>query len=116
MNLMYIPSIKEAKPLERIRLGGYEIVFLGNVESVGAIRYKYIVVVFKAGENKPIYFVSSEENVLAKELGGGTHFLCAFEDDRHVNFGCSDEWADYEKFANRALQLVKDKFHILEES
>ncbi len=113
---MYMPSIKDAKPLERIRLGGYEIVFLGDIESVGAIRYKYIVIVFKIGEKAPIYFVSSEENALAKDLGGGSHFLCAFEGEGHVNYGCSDEWADYDKFADRALQMVKDKFKILQET
>ncbi len=111
---MYMPSIKEAKPLERIRLGGYEIVFLGNIESIGAIRYKYIVVVFKAGDNKPIYFVSSEENALAKDLGGGSHFLCAFEGEGHMNYGCSDEWADYDTFADRALRMIKERFKIVE--
>ncbi len=113
---MYMPSIKEAKPLERIRLGAYDLVFLGEIESVGAIQYKYILVVYNVGDKKPIYFVSSEANALAGELGGGSHFLCAFEGEGHVNFGCSDEWADYDTFADRALRMVKEKFKLLQES
>ena len=113
---MYMPNIKSAKILERIHLGNYNLVLLGDIESIGYIHYKYILVVFKANEQTPIYFVSSEENAFSKELGGGTHFLCAFEGDTHKNYGCSNEWADYEKFADRALQMVKEKFNILPDS
>ncbi len=113
---MYMPSIKSAKPLERIRLGTYDLVFLGEIESVGAIQYKYILVVNNVGDEKPIYFVSSEENTLAKDLGGGSNFLCAFEGEGHVNYGCSDEWANYDMFADRALRMVKEKFNLVQES
>jgi hypothetical protein len=49
---------------------------------------------------------------MAGELGGGSHFLCAFEEDKHLNFDCSDEWADLATFKKKAVEIAKERLRV----
>jgi hypothetical protein len=45
-------------------------------------------------------------------LGGGSHFLCIFDGNRHINCGCSYDWADSAKFTAKALRIIEERFEI----
>jgi hypothetical protein len=102
---MYAPQFVKAKELERVKLGAFEARLLTNIVSKGPVKYLYIVEVLK--DTVPCYYISSEENAMNTELGGGSHFLCAFEEQRHLNFGCSDKWADLKAFKEKAFEMAK---------
>jgi hypothetical protein len=104
--------VERAEPLRRLSLGRYSLVLLGNLVQTGMVEYRYILMVTEGGSEQPCYFVTAEANGMAQLLGGGSHFLCAFQDGTHVNFGCSDDWADEEKFLRRAVELVRERFHL----
>jgi hypothetical protein len=61
---------------------------------------------------RPCYFVASEVNSMAKNFGGGSHFLGLFEGEVHVNCGSSDDWADEARFTAEALRIIKGKFGV----
>lgn len=105
---MYAPAIDSATPLHRYDLGEYEAVLLGKIKSRGAIEYLFILAVFRQGV--PCLFVTSEVNGMS--LGNGSHFLCVFQDDTHVNMGASDEWSILERFESKALELAGKHLHI----
>jgi hypothetical protein len=119
---MYAPMIKSARRVrEHILDANHTAVLLTNIETNSTIEYTHLVAVFRRGKQDPIAFISSEakskpDNPILKELGldgiefteePGSHFLCAFVEDGHRNFGASDEWADLEKFEVRALDLIR---------
>jgi len=107
---MYAPAIIDAKEVERFKLGPYDARLLTDIKAQGFVRYLYVLVIIKDGE--PCYFVSSEVNEMAAELGGGSHFLCSFEGDRHSNYGCDDKWADLATFKEKAVEMAKDQLNI----
>jgi hypothetical protein len=102
---MYAPQIVKAKELERVKLGPYEVRLLTNIVNKGPVKYLYVVEVLK--DSVPCYYISSEENAMNAELGGGSHFLCAFEEQRHLNFGCADRWADLKTFKEKAIEMAR---------
>lgn len=103
---MYRPLIKSAKPLLRYRLDPYTFVLLGEIENLGVIEYLYILFVIKDDEQEPNLFVASEVNAMAKSLGGGSHFLGIFDQTGHINMGSSDQWANLDIFAAKALEIA----------
>lgn len=103
---IYSPAIVNAKTLERFELGPYTAILYGDIEASGMVRYKYILAILNDGE--PRLFVSSEVNIMADELGGGSHFLCVFKGDSHLNFGSSDDWADLETFKPKAIEMARE--------
>ncbi|WP_050028568.1 hypothetical protein [Verrucomicrobium sp. BvORR034] len=107
---MYLPAFKSAETAKRYTFKGHSAVLLRNIVAVGSIEYRFALMVYADGEGEACYCVASEVNGMAGELGGGSHFLGVFEEDSHVNYGSSDQWADEEKFVRRALELVTEKF------
>jgi len=107
---MYAPMIINAVEAESFKLGLYEAHLLKDIQAQGHIRYLYVLQLSMDG--KPCLYISSEENAMAAELGGGSHFLCAFEGDRHLNFGCSDQWADLETFKAKAIEMAKERLSV----
>ena len=91
-----------------------------DIENAGSgITYAHLLVVFEKGRDAPIAIISSEaaatDDEFMKKLGidpadvpptEGSHFLCAFVEDGHQNFGYSNDWADLDKFERAALDLV----------
>ena len=107
--MKYAPVIKSAKPRQKFQLGKYSAVLLGDIEPAGSVEYKFILAVFDE-EQQPCFFVASEVNSMARMLGGGSHFLGAFDGNGHANYGDSDDWADEARFAAEALRIVREKF------
>ena len=103
--VVYRPLIKSANPLLRYRMDPYTFVLLGEIESLGVIEYLYILFAIKDEEDAPDLFVASEVNARAKSLGGGSHFLGVFDQNGHTNMGSSDQWANLDIFAARALEI-----------
>lgn len=85
---------------------------LGDIVSAGSVEYGHILVVYDGDSQQPCYFVASEVNSMAKQFGGGSHFLGLFDGDGHVNCGSSDDWADEAKFTAEALRIVREKFGV----
>jgi hypothetical protein len=104
----YAPVIGAATPVKRISLpsGKHTAILLDNIESKGSIEYRIILAVFNDQTREPCLFVASEVNAMAKELGGGSHFLGLFPGDGHMNYGDSDDWADMGKFEKAAVELA----------
>jgi hypothetical protein len=107
---MYAPMIIDAEEAERFKLGPYEARLIKDIRAHGHIRYLYILQLSKDGT--PCLYISSEENAMAAELGGGSHFLCAFEGDTHLNFGCSDKWADFKTFKAKSIEMAKERLKV----
>ena len=107
---MYSPAIINAREVERFPIGPYEGILLTDIEARGAVQYQFVLAVLKEGE--PCLYISSEVNRMAAELGGGSHFLCAFEESKHLNFGCSNEWADLETFKRKAVEMAKERLGV----
>ena len=105
---MYRPAIQEAEPLREFHFPEYEAVLLGDIQSAGLIKYEYVLQVIHKATRMPCLYVAAEENEMANVLGGGSHFLCVFQGGDHRNYGDSDDWADVDKFATRALQLASE--------
>lgn len=107
---MYAPAIVSAKEAERLKIGPYDLRLLTEIKAQGVVQYLYVLAVLKDGE--PCYFVSSEVNEMSSELGGGSHFLCAFVGNTHQNFGCDDKWADLDTFKRRAIEMAKAHLNV----
>jgi hypothetical protein len=105
----YTPAIKSANPKWKLQVGRHTAVMFDNIESTGSIQYKYMIGVYD--ENRQaVFYVTSEVNRVAKRHGGGSHFLCIFNGGSHLNKGGSDDWADEEKFTEKAMEIIMEKF------
>jgi len=111
-SMKYAPLIKSAKPKQRLQLGRYTAVLFADIVPAGSVEYHLIMAVFEGESQQPCYFVASEVNSLARQLGGGSHFLGLFDGESHSNCGSSDRWADEVKFTAEALRIIKEKFGI----
>jgi len=110
---VYMPRISSATPLRRYRLGTCRAVLLGDIESVGAVAYLYIMAVVADGAPEPLLYVASEVNALA-DAAGGSHFLGVFDERGHGNGGASNEWADLDLFAQKALSIALERLDLSE--
>ena len=100
------PSIESAEVLRRHRLGPYGASLFGDIESSGSVQYLYVLALIELDQEEVSLYITSEVNDLAQEFGGGSHFLCVFNNEGHHNLGDSDDWADLERFATKALSLA----------
>ncbi len=71
-----------------------------------------LVAVFEKDAKLPVLVVSSEVNTTAQVLGGGSNYLCVFDEDGHANMGSSDDWADPKQFFPKALQIAAGRLGI----
>jgi hypothetical protein len=108
------PLIKSARGVRRYRLGTYVAELFDRVEGAGVVAYLYVLAVTEADGETPRLYVTSEVNRMADVLGGGSHFLGAFVERGHLNMGASDEWADLERFASRALEVAARQLGVAE--
>lgn len=100
---MYAPQVKSAKPIRRYLLEPFMFVLCSDIEHIGFISYRYILVVLRKGEQQPCLYVASETNPDAIAAGDTEYFLGIFDGRGHLNKGASEDWGDLEKFAARAL-------------
>ena len=106
--MAYTPRIASAEPQARYEVAGREAVLLGNIVSAGMVQYLYLLVVYES-DGQPCLFDASELNADREAFGGGSHFLGVFTGDGHLNMGDSDEWANQERFVERALAIARER-------
>ena len=103
-----IPQAARGTIVRRFRVGPYTAHLEKNLRvQRGPVRYEYILAAIDRRIRQITFFVTSELNTANETLGGGSHFLCMFIDNDHVNFGASDDWADLEMFEAAAVKLIK---------
>ena len=107
----YFPVIRDAREVRRYNAGTHEVVLLTDVQSTGIVRYTHLLIAFAKGEEEPAYVVAAEVNNLGSP-GDGSHILGAFPGSGHMNYGCSDDWADLDKFEREALEIMQTELGI----
>ena len=107
--MKYFPDIISANPKQTFQHGKYTIGLFDNIVSEGSIRYRYVISVLDERE-LPCFMVTSEVNSVARIRGGGSHFLCIFDGEGHLNLSGSDDWGNEAKFTTEALRIIKEKF------
>lgn len=126
---MMLPDIQSARKLREHVLGPAHLaVLLTDIVSGDDMEYAHLLAVYRDGTKGPIAVVSAERaepsaEFLA-ELGlepgdvapaEGSHFLCMFHGDQHLNFGADDRWAEVAEFEAEALAVLS-RLGIVEES
>ena len=100
--------------------GEYEGVFIKKPDSIGPIKYLFVLIIYsKVEEDPPILFVTSEVNEMQHELlkvaghdattGSGEYYLGVFSESGHENLGKSTDWCEFSKFEQKAIEIVKEK-------
>lgn len=96
------PVIKTAIPKRRYQIGDFSASLLGEVESAGARRYRYILAFVQLGHTQPSLYVCAE---LADEEGKGKHALRVINDVMSEVVDTDDRWGDLDVFAEQGLKL-----------
>ncbi len=84
--------------------------FYGDIESVGAIRYLHVLVVFDAN-GEPCLYVCAEYSALDPTCRDEP-ILGLFDDSCHANMGGSADWRDEHLFLLRAVELAREHLGI----
>jgi hypothetical protein len=105
--------IKSANPIGSSPLGEkHTITLLDKIVSAGSVQYTFILVVYENATDHPCFFVASEVNTMARQFGGGSHFLGVFSGNGHANLGSSDDWGDPKKFFPKAVEIAAEHLDI----
>ena len=111
--MQLMPRVKAAKPYATFNFGSHTATLFGDIESIGRVQYAWLLVVYDGTSKQPVLIVSSEVNSMASVHGGGSHFLCIFDDAGRGIIEGSDDFADEELFTARALGVVYQKLPTL---
>jgi hypothetical protein len=131
---MYLPDLKTMRIAKNFLLGDCFCMLCTDCVSNQAVQYRHVLFVVRPPSREPNFAVAAEVNEMAeegrallrqmREQGAseeqlaadaelvGSHYLGVFPGDGHRNLGASDDWADLDKFAVRALQIVAQEFGI----
>jgi len=111
---MYLPTLKNARPVYHYQIGSYIAVVVTDCESVGMISYTHVLFLLEPRKQEPIFAVAAELNSFTASISTERLFLGVFNGQGHLNLGMSEDWADLDKFTARALKIVTDHFKITE--
>ena len=114
--MQMMPRVKAAKARANFNFGSHTGTLFGDIEPAGRVQYAWLLVVYDKATKQPVFMVSSEVNSMATMMGGGSHYLCVFDENGRGNLGGSDDWADEELFTARALGVVYEKLPALANS
>lgn len=117
---MMLPNIQKATKLREHVLGPAHVaVLLTDIVSGDDMEYAHLLAVYRDGTKRPIAVVSAERAEQSAEFlaelgpepgevapADGSHFLCLFHDDQHLNFGADDRWAEVAEFELEALAVL----------
>jgi len=111
---MYLPHITKADRHSSYVSGGYILIVLTNCVSGGMVQYTHVVIVYQPTTQskrdlQPIMAVASEVNQMHQPGDDCSHFLGVFDGGSHLNMGCSDAWADLDRFVERALEIAVER-------
>ena len=96
------PAFKTAIPKRRYKLGEFNIIVLGEVESEDDIDYQYILAVVQGQGSEPGLYVTAEK---AATPGEGYSMRVCMKDGAEV-IGNSAEWGSLDPFIDEALGIV----------
>ncbi len=102
------PKIQTAIPKQRYRLGSYQAVVLGEIESGDERRYQYILALVREAEAQPSFYVTAEKNPRKVAQEQGAFRLRVITEGINEEIGSSDNWGDLEAFAQEALTLAAE--------
>jgi hypothetical protein len=111
---VYMPTLKNARPVYRYQFGNYIGVVVTDCESVGLIQYTHVLFVFEVGQQTPIFAVASEMSTMMLEHNPNARFLGVFDGNGHGNYGMSEDWLDLDKFTAKALEVAVAHFNVEE--
>lgn len=111
---MYLPTLKNARPVYRYQFGSYIGVVVTDCESVGMIDYTHVLFVFEAGQQQPMFAVASEMSAVMLSHNPNSRFLGVFDGHGHGNYGLSEDWLDLDKFTAKALEIAAAHFKVEE--
>ncbi len=99
------PDIKTAIPRRRYSFGEFNVVILGDVESVDATEYRYILAVVREGDPEPGVYLTAERN-RDGQAGTGAYAMRIIMADGSQVLDTADEWSDLDRFAADGLTVV----------
>lgn len=102
------PKIQTAIPKQRYRLGDYQAVVLGDIESGDERRYQYILALVRDGETQPGFYVAAEKNPRRVTQEQGAFRLRVITEGLSEELGSSDRWGEIEAFAQEGLALAAE--------
>jgi len=115
----YWPIIQGGSITRLFRFGEYLAALVTDMQSPGLIEYLYVMLVTKILDDKLCLCIASEKDTTygkkfadASFHSRGSHVLCVFTGDFHLNYGASNDWADIDLFTARALELARDQLNI----
>ena len=106
---MKAPEMLYGERLSEHKLGKYTGILWHRIESGCSIRYEYIMAVHDSETDLACMFVTSEINEGSTKSSDGSHYLGVFHNNEYERIEPSSDWADAEKFRNRALQITMEK-------
>lgn len=119
---MYLPALTNARRVASYVIGPYIGVLLTDCEASGVIDYKHVLFVYlpdPVNPGKPpqvVMAVAAELSSMLKPPSDAeqpeAYFLGVFPGDGHYNLGMSEDWADLEKFAARAVEVARERLEV----
>jgi hypothetical protein len=104
------PVFGTAVPQHRYRIGAYEAVLLGEVDSHDRRRYRFVLAVLDPVQQQPGLYVTAEAEDPQRERG--PQALCLYADGGREVIDVSKDWLLAEPFARRALELACERLGI----
>jgi hypothetical protein len=104
--------IRSAQEKHRIDFASHQGVLMAEIQAEGPVPYRFILVVSEKQAGEPCLLVTSEVNQFDAQRGGGSHFLCTFDEQGHANLGGSDDWAREDLFLARAKEVVSQRLGV----
>ena len=109
---MKAPEMLYGERLSEHKVGKYTGILWHRIESGSATKYEFIMAVHDSETDMACMFIASEINEEAAHDSGETYYLGVFYEDEYERIEPSSDWADADKFKNRALQIVMEKFDV----
>ncbi len=103
------PQILTAIPQRRYRIGEFEAVVLGDIESKDSKHYIYVFALVREGENDPCLYV-----VLERTQHRDYHMVVMAE-EQSKQFEASDELTDIDMFSQAAIDAAVRLFKLSDE-
>jgi len=94
------PAISTAIPLRRYKFGEFTLTVLGDIESSGEMKYRYILAVIQGEDPEPGLYITAEQGV-GKDLA-----MRVMMNDGDEVIGHSDQWRDLDVFADESISIV----------
>lgn len=103
------PQFQTAIPKRRYRIGAFEAVVLGDIESKDSKRYIYIFALVRDGDGDPCLYVVLERSQTGKNE------IVVIAEEQLKQFEANDALTDIETFAEAAIDAAVRLFRLSDE-